>query len=143
MRQPVHLLLVEDNAGDVKLTQLALERAGSPDSMSVVGDGVEALRYLRREEPYGSARRPDLVLLDLNLPRMDGREVLQAVKGDLLLCQIPIVILTSSQATRDIEESYGLHANCYITKPAELKRYMSVVGAVIDFWGSVAELPRR
>ena len=142
MRQPIHLLLVEDNPGDVKLTRLALERAGSPDTMSVVSDGVDALRYLRRETPFDDARRPDLVLLDLNLPRMDGREVLQVVKSDPGLRRIPVVVLTSSEAAHDIEGSYGLHANCFVTKPAELKRFMAVIRLVVEFWGSVAQLPR-
>jgi len=138
----MHLLLVEDNPGDVKLTRLALQRAGSPDSMDVVGDGVDAMRYLRREVPYDQAQRPDLVLLDLNLPKMDGREVLEAVKTDPALMRIPVVMLTSSEALHDIDCSYELHANSFVTKPAELNRFMAVIQAVIEYWGGVAQLPR-
>ena len=142
MRHPLHILLVEDNAGDVKLTRMAIERGGKPDSLQVVGDGVEALSYLRRELPYDGALRPDLVLLDLNLPRMDGAEVLREVKADPALERIPVVILTSSEARDDIERCYGLRANAYVTKPVELRRYMAVVQNLGEFWASLAQLPR-
>ncbi len=141
MRQPIHLLLVEDNPGDAKLAHLALERAGSPDTMSVVNDGVDAWRYLRKETPFVDARRPDLVLLNLNLPRMNGREMLQFVKTEPGLRRIPVVMLTSSEAAHDIEGSYGLHANYLITKPTEPKLFIAVGRSVVDFGGSAARLP--
>jgi chemotaxis family two-component system response regulator Rcp1 len=125
--RPVEILLVEDNPGDVELTLLALNEGKIVNNLSVTEDGIEAMAFLRREGLYQDAARPDLILLDLNLPRMDGRETLAAIKQSPELCDIPVVILTTSEAERDILESYKLHANCYIRKPVELERFIQVM----------------
>ena len=138
---PITILLVEDNPGDIRLTQAALEEAKVSNSMIVARDGEEALAVLRREGPHGDAPRPDLILLDLNLPKKDGREVLGEIKGDSRFRRIPVVILTTSQAEQDIMESYDLYANCYITKPVDLDKFIGVVKSVEDFWLSVVKLP--
>ncbi len=137
----VEILLVEDSPGDVRLTREALKESKILNHISVVGDGVEALSFLRREGDHDGAARPDVVLLDLNLPKKDGREVLAEIKGDPGLKRIPVVILTTSQAEEDILRTYDLHANCYITKPVDLDQFMKVVRAIEDFWLSIVKLP--
>lgn len=139
--RPVEILLVEDNAADVRLTIEALREGKVRNNLSVVRDGVEALQFLRREGPYAEASRPDLVLLDLNLPRKDGREVLSEIKKDDALKQIPVVVLTTSSAEADILRSYSLHANCFITKPVDLDQFVSVVKSIDEFWLTVVKLP--
>ncbi len=139
--KPVDILLVEDNPGDVRLTREALKEGKVLNTLSVVADGVEALAFLRREERYATAARPDLILLDLNLPRMDGRELLAVIKADAELRRIPVVILTTSAAEQDILKSYNLHANCYITKPVDLEQFIAVVRSVEDFWFTIVRLP--
>lgn len=138
--RPVNILLVEDNAGDVRLTQEALKECKVLNNLSVVGDGVEAMAFLRREGSYSDAERPDLVLLDLNLPRMDGREVLAAIKGDHSLRRIPVVVLTTSRAEQDILKAYDLHANCYVTKPVDLEQFITVVQSIEEFWVTIVTL---
>ena len=139
--KPIEILIVEDNPGDVRLTQEALRDAKVRNHLSVAKDGVEALAYLHREGKYGSAPRPDLILLDLNLPRKDGREVLSEIKGDQKLKRIPVVILTTSQAEEDVLRSYDLHANCYVTKPVDLEKFIVVVKSIDRFWLTVVTLP--
>lgn len=139
-REPV-VLLVEDNPGDVRLTQEALKQGQTDHTLEVVTDGEEALAYLNRENGYESAQRPDLILLDLNLPKCDGREVLEQVKHDPELHNIPVVILTTSEAAEDIQQAYLNHANSYITKPVDLDEFMTVVRTIEEFWLQVARLP--
>jgi CheY-like chemotaxis protein len=139
--RPVEILLVEDNPGDVRLTKEALKEGTIRNHLNVASDGVEAMRYLRREGEHADATRPDLILLDLNLPKMDGREVLQAVKADPSLRQIPVVVLTSSAAEQDIVRAYDLHANCYVSKPVDLDQFIHVVKSIEDFWFSIVKLP--
>ncbi len=140
-RRPVEVLLVEDNPGDVRLTREALRSSRRPANLTVVGDGVEALSFLHREGRHEQAPRPDLILLDLNLPRKSGSEVLAEIKTDDRLRRIPVVILTTSRTTRDIVQSYELHANCYIAKPVDLDQFVAVVRAIEHFWMSLVELP--
>ena len=138
----VEILLVEDNPADVRLTREVLEEDGQTTThLSVVGDGEEAMAYLRREGAYQGSPRPNLVLLDLNLPKKDGREVLEELKSDSDLCRIPVVVLTTSAAESDISRSYELHANCFITKPLDLDDFFSVVRSIKDFWLASARLP--
>jgi len=137
----IEILLVEDNPGDVRLTEEALKEGKVVNRLNVVPDGVEALAYLRKEGEYASAETPDLMLLDLNLPKKDGREVLAEVKEDPELRMIPVVVLTTSRDEQDILKSYDLHANCYITKPVDFEQFISVVRAIEDFWLSVVKLP--
>ena len=139
--KPVEILLVEDSPGDVRLTQEALKDAKMLNNLHVVGNGIEALLFLRREAKYAAAPRPDLILLDLNLPKKDGREVLAEIKADLDLRRIPVVILTVSKAEEDILKTYDLHANCYITKPVTLDRFLTVVQTIKDFWLTIVKLP--
>ena len=141
MVEPVEILLVEDSPGDARLTAEALKEGKVLHHMTVVPDGVEAMAYLRRQGSYGEARRPDLILLDLNLPKKDGREVLGEIKQDASLKKIPVVVLTTSAAEQDILRSYELHANCYITKPVDLEQFISVVRSVEDFWLTIVRLP--
>lgn len=141
--RPVDILLVEDNPADARLTVEALKDAKIQNRMNIVEDGAEALAYLRREGKHSEALSPDLVLLDLNLPGKDGREVLAEIKADSKLRRIPVVVLTTSQAEEDIVRSYDLHANCYITKPVNLDQFVSVVKSVEDFWLTVVKLPPR
>lgn len=141
MVRPIEILLVEDNPGDIRLTKEALKEAKVLNTLTVVQDGVEALTCLRRQGLYAEAKRPDLILLDLNLPKKDGREVLAEIKNDEALKFIPVVILTTSQDEQDVLKSYGLHANCYITKPVELEQFISVVKAIEDFWLGIVVLP--
>jgi two-component system, chemotaxis family, response regulator Rcp1 len=139
--KPIEILIVEDNPGDVRLTQEALRDAKVRNRLSVAKDGVEALAYLHREGKYGSAPRPDLILLDLNLPRKDGREVLADIKDDLNLRSIPVVILTTSQDERDVLSAYESYANCYIVKPVDLVQFIVVVKSIEDFWFQIVRLP--
>jgi CheY-like chemotaxis protein len=137
----IEILLVEDNPGDGRLTQEALKDGKVRTTLHVVKDGVEAVRFLRREGPYSEARRPDLILLDLNLPRMDGRGVLAEIKRDEQLRRIPVVVLTSSEAEEDILDVYGENANCYITKPVEFEEFMKIIRSIKDFWLTIVKLP--
>ena len=137
----IEVLLVEDNPGDVRLTREALRDGKVFNNLSTVPDGVEALRFLRREGPYADAPRPDVILLDLNLPKKDGREVLEEIKADPGLRTIPVVVLTSSEAERDIARAYALNANCYVTKPVDLDQFITVVKSIEDFWFSIVKLP--
>lgn len=139
--RPVHILLVEDNAGDVRLTREALKEGKVANSLTVAGDGVEALAILRREGRYKDEQRPGLILLDLNLPRKDGRQVLAEIKEDPALKRIPVVVLTTSQAEEDIFKTYDLHANCYIAKPVDFEKFVTVIRTIDDFWLSVVRLP--
>lgn len=133
--------MVEDNPADVRLTREAFKDAKVLNNMSVVGDGEEALLFLRRKGAYSDAPRPDLILLDLNLPKKDGREVLAEIKSDPLLKRIPVVVLTTSEDEKDVLKAYDLHVNAYITKPVNLDQFMKVVEAVEDFWLTVVKLP--
>lgn len=135
------ILLVEDNPGDVRLVREALENQPRHSQLHVVADGIEALAFLRREGSQAGTRRPDLILLDLNLPRMDGRELLAELKSDPELACIPVVVFTSSDADGDVERAYGLHANCYVPKPADLDRYLAAVRAIEELWLGWAQLP--
>jgi CheY-like chemotaxis protein len=141
--QPIEILLVEDNPADVRLTIEALKDGKIQNRLAVAKDGVEALEYLRRIGAFHNAARPDLVLLDLNLPRKDGREVLEEMKADSDLRRIPVVVLTTSASDADIIKSYDLHANCYITKPVDLEQFMHVVQHIQDFWLSIVKLPKE
>jgi two-component system, chemotaxis family, response regulator Rcp1 len=141
--RPMEILLVEDNPGDVRLTREALSECGVRNHLSVAGDGVEALAYLRRQGTFRDAARPDVILLDLNLPRKDGREVLLEIKQDPTLMSIPVVVLSSSQAEDDIAGAYQLHANCYVTKPMDLDQFVAVVRSIENFWFLIAKLPGK
>jgi CheY-like chemotaxis protein len=140
---PIHVLLVEDSPGDARLTQEAFREANVTIKLHVAPDGVEAMAFLRREGDHADAPRPDLILLDLNLPRMDGREVLALIKGDDNLRSIPTVILTTSEAEADIVKSYDLQANCYLSKPVQLDSFVGLVKSISDFWLTTAKLPRN
>lgn len=139
--RPVQILLVEDNPGDIRLTIEALKEAKVLNRLTVVKDGIEALSLLRRQGPHAQAAPPDLILLDLNLPRKDGREVLAEIKADDNLKRIPVVILTTSQDEQDMFKTYNLHANCYITKPVDFEQFINVVKLVDDFWLGIVTLP--
>ena len=139
--RPIQILLVEDSPSDAKLTLAALKMAKVVNQVSHVEDGVEAMEFLHRHGKYAQAERPDLILLDLNLPRKDGREVLEELKADSDFMLIPVVILTTSQAEQDIIRSYKLHANCYITKPVNFERFLEVVQSIENFWLTVVALP--
>jgi chemotaxis family two-component system response regulator Rcp1 len=141
--RPIEILLVEDNAGDVRLAREGLRECKLLNNLSVADDGVQALAFLRREGEYERAPRPDLIMLDLNLPRKDGREVLKEIKEDDLLKCIPVVILTTSKAEEDILKSYSLHANCYVTKPLAIEQFINVVQAIETFWFTIVKLPPR
>lgn len=138
---PVEILLIEDSPGDARLTREALRDSKVYNNLSVVEDGVEALAYLRHEAGYENAPRPDIILLDLNLPRKDGRAVLEEIKADPDLKRIPVLILTTSADDKDILSSYDLHANCYITKPVDLWRFITIVKSIETFWFSIVKLP--
>jgi CheY-like chemotaxis protein len=140
--RPIEILLVEDSEADALLTQEALAEAKVANRLSLVRDGEAALAFLRREGCYAHAARPDLILLDLNLPRKDGREVLGEVKADEELKRIPVVVLTTSEARADILGAYDLHANCYISKPVDFERFLAVVESIEHFWLTVVMLPR-
>ncbi len=137
----IEILLVEDNPGDARLTTEALKEANVRNKLNHLTDGVEALAFLRRQGKYAAANRPDLILLDLNLPRKDGREVLAEIKGDDRLKRIPVLILTTSQAEEDILRAYSLNANCYIAKPVDLDQFIKVVTVIKDFWLTIVKLP--
>ena len=141
--RPIDVLLVEDDPGDVLMTKEAFQDYKVQNQLHVVNDGTEAMAFLRREGDYADVPRPDLVLLDLNLPRMDGREVLQAIKSDPDLASIPVVVLTTSEAEEDVLRSYSLHANAYVTKPVDFERFIQVVRQIDDFFITVVRLPSR
>ena len=143
MNKNIEILLVEDDPGDVDLTQEVLEEAKVMLNLNVVEDGVKAMEYLRKEGEYAGAVRPDLVLLDLNMPRKNGREVLAEMKSDEHLKRIPVVILTTSDSERDIMETYGLGANCYVTKPVGLDQFADIVKYIEGFWLTVVKLPPK
>lgn len=141
-RMPIEVLLVEDSPGDVRLTREAFREANIAINLSVATDGVEAMEFLRRQGHRADSPRPDLILLDLNLPKMDGREVLALIKQDAELKSIPTVILTTSEAEADIAKSYSLQANCYLSKPVQLDTFESLVGSINDFWLTRVKLPK-
>jgi chemotaxis family two-component system response regulator Rcp1 len=140
---PIEILLVEDNPGDVRLTAEDLKEGKVANQISVAVDGIDAMAFLRREGKYADAPRPDLILLDLNLPKKNGREVLAEIKADSNLKHIPVVVLTTSQAEKDIILTYNLHANCYITKPVDFGQFIDVVKSIEDFWFTVVKLPPK
>ena len=137
------ILLVEDNPGDTRLVIEAMREAKLENYIHVVEDGIEAMQFLRREGRFGDAPRPDLILLDLNLPKKDGRAVLAEVKADPVLKRIPVVVLTTSQAEEDVLRAYDLHANCYITKPVDMEQFMKVVAQIDEFWIRLVTLPNK
>lgn len=139
--KPVEILLVEDNPADVRLTIEALKDAKVFNQLNVVSNGADALTYLRRQGPYTESTRPDLILLDLNLPKMGGLEVLDDIKNDPELRQIPVVVVTTSQAEQDIIKSYNSHANCYICKPVDLDQFITVIQSIQNFWLTIVKLP--
>lgn len=141
--RPIEILMVEDNPGDVRLTREALKGAKVSNTLRVVEDGAAALDFLYQRGDYGDAPRPDLILLDLNLPKKNGREVLEEIKQDAQLKTIPVVILTTSQAEEDVVRAYSLHANCYITKPVDFAQFTKIVRTIEDFWLSIVTLPPR
>ena len=140
--RPVEVLLVEDNPGDVRLTQEALKDGRVLVNLTVAADGVEALDILNRRPGHENAARPDLILLDLNLPRKNGREVLEEIKADEDLKRIPVIVMTTSKAEQDIHKAYNLNANCYVTKPVDLDEFLDVVRSIEDFWLTIVTLPR-
>jgi len=139
--RPINLLLIEDNPGDVRLTQEAFKEGKLTYQMDVVMDGVEAIHFLRRRPPYENSATPDIILLDLNLPKKDGREVLAEIKADENLRRIPVIVLTTSNAEQDILKSYDLHVNCYINKPVDFDRFFDIIQKIEDFWLTIAILP--
>ena len=139
--RPVEILLVDDNPGDIRLTQEALKDGKVLNNLHVAEDGLEALEFLRKKGEFKDEITPDLILLDLNLPKRNGREVLSEIKGDELLKHIPVVILTISRAEEDIIKSYELHANCYITKPVDMNQFIKIVRSIENFWFSIVKLP--
>lgn len=139
--KPIEILLVEDSPGDVRLTQEALRDAKVQNHLHIASDGMEATSFLLRQGKYANAPRPDLILLDLNLPKKGGREVLEEIKQNPDLKSIPVVVLTTSAAEEDILRSYQLHANCYVTKPVDLEQFMKVVKTIDNFWLAIVELP--
>jgi two-component system, chemotaxis family, response regulator Rcp1 len=141
--RPAEILLVEDNEGDIVLAREALEESKFINNLHVVQDGVEAMTFLRKEGPYAEKPRPDLILLDLNLPRKTGHEVLKEIKNDEHLRQIPVCILTVSDNEKDILETYDQHANCFITKPVQIDRFIEIVQQIEDFWFAIVTLPKK
>lgn len=139
--QVVEILLVEDNPGDIRLTIEAFKDAKVANNLSVARDGEEAIQFLRKEKSFQGAPTPDIILLDLNLPKLDGREVLEIIKEDQQLRTIPVVILTSSEAEGDIVQTYNLHANCYVVKPVDFEKFIKVIRSINDFWLTVVKLP--
>ncbi|MBN1572769.1 MAG: response regulator [Deltaproteobacteria bacterium] len=139
--KPVEILLVEDNPADVRITVEALKESKIKNNLNIVNDGVEALDFLRKVGKHAESPKPDLILLDLNLPKKDGREVLKEIKEDPKLKRIPVVILTISKADEDIIRTYDLHANCYITKPVDMEQFVKVVKSIEDFWFTIVVLP--
>jgi CheY-like chemotaxis protein len=142
-KRPVEILLAEDNLGDIKLTEKALEQGQLTNNLHVVNDGVEALQFLRNEDEYAETPRPDLVLLDLNMPRKDGTDVLTELKDDPELRRIPVVVLTSSDAEEDIVQSYDLHANAYLNKPVDFDGFLDIVDRLEHFWLEIVRLPPK
>ncbi|MBD2385533.1 response regulator [Cylindrospermum sp. FACHB-282] len=138
---PIEVLLVEDNPGDAELIRIALEESKTSIHLNVVEDGVEAMAFLRKQEKYAKVVHPDIVLLDLNLPKKDGREVLAEMKVDAKLRRIPVVVLTTSQAEEDILKAYNLAANCYITKPVDFDQFVKIVQSIENFWFAIVKLP--
>ncbi len=141
--QSVHILLVEDNPGDARLTKEVFSDCKVTNTLSIVEDGEAALKFLRKQEPYSDAKTPDLILLDLNLPKKNGQEVLEEIKSDPDLQSIPVVILTTSEAEKDILKTYKLNANCYINKPVDFDQFANVVKLIEDFWLTVVKLPTK
>jgi len=141
--KPIKILLVEDNPGDIRLTLEAFREARLSNNISVVEDGEEAMEYLYQEGKYTDAPRPDIILLDLNLPKKDGREVLSEIKSDESLRRIPVVILTTSEAEEDIHKAYDNHANCYITKPVDVEQFFKIVQTIQGFWLTIVKLPKE
>lgn len=141
MGRSIEILLIEDSPGDVRLTQEVFREGRVRNHLSVVGDGVQALAFLRKQAPYLQAPCPDLILLDLNLPKKDGRTVLEEIKADEKLKRIPVVILTTSSAEEDVVKAYDLHANCYISKPIDLEQFIQVVKSIEQFWLTIVKLP--
>ena len=141
LTRSIQILHVEDSPDDVELTLEGLKDGGVPYDLTAIPDGVEALAYLRKEREYADAPDPDIILLDLNLPRMDGREVLEQIKSDEKLMHIPVVVLTTSQAEEDILRSYQLHANCYVTKPVDLDQFFAAINSIENFWLNLVQLP--
>lgn len=141
--EPIEILLVEDSPGDVRLTIEALKEAKIRNTLHVARDGVEALDFLNHRGAFGQSPRPDLILLDLNLPRKDGREVLAEIKEDSTLKRIPVVVLTTSRAEEDVLKAYDLHANCFITKPVDFRQFMEIVKSIESFWLTVVKLPKN
>ena len=139
--KPIEILLVEDNAGDVRLTQEVLRDGKVNNHLSIVDDGAKAIAFLNKQPPYNNAPHPDLILLDLNLPRKDGREVLEDIKANDQLRRIPVVVLTTSRAEEDIIRVYDLHANCYIARPIDLEQFIKVVKSIEEFWLTIVKLP--
>jgi CheY-like chemotaxis protein len=139
--RPIEVLLVEDNPGDVRLTEEALKEGKLAIHLTVARDGLEATEILHQRNCYANAKRPDLILLDLNLPKIDGRQVLQEIKNDPKLMRIPVVVLTTSEADSDILTTYGSHANCYITKPVDMDRFVDIVKLLEEFWFTIVKLP--
>ena len=139
--RPIEILLVEDNPADVRLTMETIKDYKVKNRLEVVGNGVDAMDFLRKKGKFANKMRPDLILLDLNLPGKDGREVLAEIKADPDLCSIPVVVLTSSEAEQDIIKAYNLHVNCYITKPVDLTEFVKVVKSIEDFWLTIVKLP--
>lgn len=141
--QDLEILLVEDNEGDIALTIEAFKEAKIRNHIRVVRDGEEALAYLRKLAPFTQVQTPDIILLDINLPKIDGKEVLQVMKQDPLLKTIPVIMLTTSSAERDVQESYANHANCYVIKPVDLNKFMDVIRSIEEYWVSIVKLPSR
>ncbi len=139
--RPVEILLVEDNPGDIVLTKEAFEEIKIANNLNVVEDGIEAMNFLKNEGKYKEGRKPDLIILDLNLPKKDGREVLVEIKESKKLKKIPVVVLTSSEAEEDILKSYDLHANCFISKPIDLEQFSRIVKTISEFWFTIVKLP--
>jgi two-component system, chemotaxis family, response regulator Rcp1 len=139
--KPIEILLIEDNPGDARLALEAIREAKVHNNLTWVSDGADAMAYLRKEGKYGKVSRPDLILLDLNLPKKDGREVLAEIKADDRLKRIPVVVLTTSEAEEDVLKVYNLNANCYITKPVDLEQFIKVVKTIEDFWLTIVKLP--
>jgi len=138
---PFRILLVEDSLADIRLTQEALKDAKLLHELDIVKDGIDALSYLYQKDDYANARRPDIILLDLNLPKKDGREVLAEIKSSETLKSIPVVVLTTSQAEEDVLRSYNLHANCYVTKPVDMSKFTEIVKSIENFWLTIVKLP--
>lgn len=141
--QIINVLLVEDNPGDVRLLEETFKSGSALKRLNAVPDGIEALKYLRREASYADAERPDLILLDLNLPRKDGRELLAEIKKDHDLCRIPVIVLTTSNSESDVKACYQLHSNCYLVKPLDFETFSGIVTLVEDFWMKTVRLPGR